>query len=463
MRWSPAQIATITNGRLLRDTGGDVACAFIDSRHPVAGGLFVPIVAARDGHAFIDTAIAAGASAVLTAPGRPLPRAGASVIEVANPQHALATLARDARRRCQGPVVAVTGSNGKTTTRAMLEAVLKSGFDSVLCTQGNLNNHLGVPLTLLGSPHNPDAMVIEFGMSAPGENRHLAEIAEPTISVITSIALEHLEFMGSIEAIAEAEAEVLATLPAGGLVVAPGDEPLLAPHLAKAPTHTQLLTFAGDQPAVEILGVELGPTTTTRLGYRVGARSGEVELQLQLFGAHNARNAAAALAVGLGLGLDVEAMARALAQVEPVGDRGRVIASGADQLIADCYNANPGSCEAALRSLATVGGQKVAVLGDMLELGPEELQLHANLGALAASLGIDVVFGVGPRSRATVEAVRAAGKIAYHLADNLESAPGGPAAVAATIRAHLGAIPSWILLKGSRGIRLERLLAPLTA
>ncbi|MGB1275923.1 MAG: Mur ligase family protein, partial [Nannocystaceae bacterium] len=186
MRWTPEAVATITAGTLVRSGGGPIAGAFFDSRKPIVGGLFVPIVAARDGHDFLDAAIDAGASAVLTGPGRSLPKEGASVIEVADPERAFATLARHARQQCTGPVIAITGSNGKTTTRALIEAVVASGYKQVLCTQGNFNNHLGVPLTILGEPHQPDAMVLEFGMSAPGENRHLAQIAEPTVSVITS-------------------------------------------------------------------------------------------------------------------------------------------------------------------------------------------------------------------------------------------------------------------------------------
>ncbi len=467
MRWTPAQLAAITSGRVLADTGEPIAGAFLDSRNPVVGGLFVPIVAARDGHAFLDAAIEAGAAAVLTGPNRPRPRAGASVIEVACPEVAFATLARDARARCTGPVVGITGSNGKTTTRSMIAAVLATGFGDVLCTRGNYNNHLGVPLTLLSPPHRADAMVLEFGMSAAGENRALAELARPTISVITSIALEHLEFMGSLEAIAAAEAEVISTLPPGGIVVAPADEPMLRPHLVRAPKHVEKVMFsdAGTNAQVQVRTVEVGASTLARLGYQTATHRGEIDVHLQLFGAHNARNAAAALAVGLGLGLDVQAMADALSQVQPVGDRSRVMQLGPHHVIADCYNANPGSCEAALTSLAEVNvatpGRRVAVLGDMLELGPEELQLHEMIGRRAGELGIDVVFGVGPRSRSLVAAARASGAEAHHLGDALASTPEGLTSAAAQVYKTLGSSGGWLLIKGSRGIRLERLLDPL--
>ncbi|MCA9695160.1 MAG: UDP-N-acetylmuramoyl-tripeptide--D-alanyl-D-alanine ligase, partial [Myxococcales bacterium] len=206
MRWSPQALARITGGALVRDAGREVAGAFLDSRTPIPGGLFVPIVAARDGHDFIPAAIASGAAATLIARGRPRPDdPRVSVIEVDDPLTALERLAADARARCDGPVVAITGSNGKTTTRAMIAAVLEVGFAPVLATQGNFNNHLGVPLTLVRELEGgaaPRAMVIELGMSAPGEVDALAALVRPTCAVITSVALEHLEFMGSLDAIA---------------------------------------------------------------------------------------------------------------------------------------------------------------------------------------------------------------------------------------------------------------------
>jgi UDP-N-acetylmuramoyl-tripeptide--D-alanyl-D-alanine ligase len=456
VHWTPETLAAAAGGRLLRRGDRGIAGAFIDSRAPLDGGVFVPVVAARDGHAFIPAAIAGGAAAVLQAPGRAIPDGGCTVVEVDDTLVALAALAADARARWSGPVVAVTGSNGKTTTRAMIAAVFATRFPRVLATAGNLNNHLGVPLTLLGEPHAPDAAVIELGMSAPGENDRLAALVRPDVAVITSVALEHLEFMGSLAAIAAAEAEPVRHLRDGGAVVVPDDEPLLDPHLAGA---TVLRFGAGAGAAVQVVGVEQDERTHVTLRLHHGAGGGEeVRLGLSVFGAHNARNAAAALAVGLRLGCPVAAMIEALERVRPVGDRGRVLRFGPHLLIADCYNANPGSVAAALHGLAGLRGRRpgplVAVLGDMLELGPTAGELHAEVGALAARLGLDALFTLGPLSQHTAAAAQAGGIAAWHAGDRVEDA-------VAAVRARFGPRPGAVLVKGSRGMRLERVVAAL--
>lgn len=456
MRWTPESLAAQAEGQLRRRGGPEIAGAFIDSRSPRPGALFVPIVAARDGHDFVPQAIAGGAAAVLVARGRPWPEADVTVVEVDDTLAALTRLAARSRDRVSGPVVAITGSNGKTTTRAMVEAVLASALPSVLCTRGNLNNHLGVPLTLLDAPHEPSAMVIELGMSAPGENDHLARIVRPTAAIITSIALEHLEFMGSLEAIAAAEAEVVPHVAADGMVVVPSDEPLLWPHLPALPMPAVLRFGPDDDADVRVVGVELGERTEAELRLPSGERA---TLRLRLFGAHNARNAAAALAVGTRLGLPLRPMLEALEAVEPVGDRGRVHAWGEHLVIADCYNANPGSMDAALASLAALrrrrAGPRVAVLGDMLELGPRELELHAEVGRRCAALGLERVITLGPRSEATARAAAEGGVRAVHVGDDVEAA-------AAAVREVLhGAAAGAVLVKGSRGMRLERVVAAL--
>ena len=321
MQWTAHALARDCDGTLIKASETPIGSAFIDSRNPVSGGLFVPIVAARDGHDFIPAAIEGGAAAVLVQRGKEIPSADVTVVEV---DDTLAAFTRLATRRCEafdGPVVTISGSNGKTTTRAMVAAVLRAGFSSVLCTQGNFNNHLGVPLTVLGTPHRPDAMVIELGMSAPGENDALASIARPSAHVITSVALEHLEFMKTIEAIAAAEAEPVARVRDGGCVVLPIDEPLLTPHVEGI--SPDVLRFGADEACdVQVLDVRVGARTETMI--RVGPHA-PVTVSLKLFGAHNARNAAAALAVGHRFGVSLDAMVEALEAVEPVGDRGQTM------------------------------------------------------------------------------------------------------------------------------------------
>jgi UDP-N-acetylmuramoyl-tripeptide--D-alanyl-D-alanine ligase len=461
VRWTPERLSEDAEGRLVQRGDRPIAGAFIDSRAPVQDGLFVPIIAARDGHAFIGAAASGGASAVLVQADRAeaisFPE-GITVVEVDDTLRALTRLAARCRDRFDGPVIAITGSNGKTTTRAMIAAVAESAHGEVLCTRGNLNNHLGVPLTILGEPHTPDVMVLELGMSAPGENDHLASFVRPTVHVVTSIALEHLEFMGSIEAIAAAEAEPIRHVSPKGAVVVPGDEPLLEPHLPGTDGPTVVRFGVDERAHVRVLDVRTGERTTARIRLRAGE---EVDVRLRLFGAHNARNAACALAVGEHLGFAVAPMVDALEQVEPVGDRGRVLRLGAHLVVADCYNANPGSVEVALRSLAGLRAQRegplLAVLGDMLELGPREAELHAEVGRLAAELGLDGLVGLGPRTVATVDAAREGGIAAHHVGDD-------PAAAAAWVRQRLAtASPGAVLVKASRGIRLERVIDLLLA
>jgi UDP-N-acetylmuramoyl-tripeptide--D-alanyl-D-alanine ligase len=447
-RFTPGSLAAGAGGRLARASARPISGAFVDSRAPVRDGVFVPIVAARDGHDFITAAVQGGASAVLVGAGRPLPDGDVTVVEVDDTLVALQRLGASRRERTSGPVVAISGSNGKTTTRAMIAAVLQQRFDQLLCTQGNLNNHLGVPLTLLGPPADPEAMVIELGMSAPGENDLLARLVAPTVAVITSIALEHLEFMGSIEAIAAAEAEPIAHVRDDGIVVVPSDEPLLSPHLPRD-GRLRVWTVGPDEDAdVRILGVQQGATTRVQLATEV---HGEVGVELALFGAHNARNAGAALAVGTALDVPLEAMLEALSEVRPVGDRGRVLELGQHLVIADCYNANPGSVDAALRSLAPLGDgrRRIAVLGDMLELGPTEHELHAEVGRTCAALRLDAVVAVGDRAAAIARAAAAGGVESHATLDVQEAATWAAARLG-----DAGAV----LVKGSRGMRLERVV-----
>jgi UDP-N-acetylmuramoyl-tripeptide--D-alanyl-D-alanine ligase len=474
MRWSPETLARATGGRLLQTGERPIASAFIDSRQPRSDGLFVPIVAARDGHDFIAAAAAGGASAALLGVGRSLPPgvSGLTLVEVDDTFEALGRLARDAREQISGPVVAITGSNGKTTTRAFVEATLATAFAPVLCTRGNLNNHLGVPLSLLSEPHAPAAAVLELGMSAPGENDRLAQLVRPSVHVITSIALEHLEFMGSLEAIAAAEAEPIAHLRAGTdgrppALVLPADERLLLPHLPGPGSGVRVLRvgppLGAEELDVAITEVEVGIRTRVRLRLRGGE---SLEVRLATFGAHNARNAASAVAVALHLGLPLGPLVAALEAVEPVGDRGRLHELGPHLVIADCYNANPGSMHVALDSLARLRTQRrgplVAVLGDMLELGPTAGQLHREIGSEVGRLGLDAVLGFGPLAGEIVEAARAAGVEAAHVS----GADGSVEQAVAWVRAQLesgSGLGGAVLFKGSRGLRLERVVAGLLA
>jgi UDP-N-acetylmuramoyl-tripeptide--D-alanyl-D-alanine ligase len=481
LRWTPQALAQAAGGRLRRTGDRPIATAFIDSRSAQTDALFVPIVAARDGHDFIAAAARAGASATLLAAGRSVPEGAEqlTVVEVEDTLAGLTSLGRHARAQISGPVVAITGSNGKTTTRAFVEAALATAFAPVTCTRGNLNNHLGVPLTLVDEPHMAAAAVLELGMSAPGENDHLARIVRPNVHVITSIALEHLEFMGSLAAIAAAEAEPIPHLQPGSdgrppALIVPADEPSLRAHLPGPGSGVCVLRVgpAGLGDGLDILDVAI---TKVEVGVRTRAtlrlRSGEqLVISLASFGAHNARNAASAVAVAVHLGLPLGPLVDALEAVEPVGDRGRLHQLGPHLLIADCYNANPGSMIAALDSLARLKGQRrgplLAVLGDMLELGPTQAQLHREIGAHAAKLGIDGVLGFGPLAEEIVAAARqTAGVATAHVSGEAGSVEAAVAWVRAQFerRSAAGEEPGAVLFKGSRGMRLERVVAALQA
>ncbi len=477
VEWNADELSQACQGTLLRRGREAISAVSIDSRTASNDCLFVPLVAERDGHDFIPAAIAAGASAILVQEGHPLPEVPAgrdlTLIEVKDTQQALTELARFTalqRRQENIPALAITGSNGKTTTRAMSEAVFKSifGENEVLCTQGNLNNHLGLPLTILGRPHQPRAEVLEFGMSALGENAHLASIAQPSMNIITSIALEHLEFMKNLENIAEAESEVMSFLPADGQLIIPNDEPLLEERILIDQPKATVWNFGSPEHTrperarhtVEILGVELGERTQAHLRFPGGEKH---PLRLKTFGAYNARNAAAALCAGLALDAPIAPMLEALEEVRPVGDRGRTEALGPHLIVADGYNANPGSMSAALRSFASLQEQgytkSIAILGDMLELGPESPRLHHELGAEVKSHNVYGLMSVGPSAKAIHDGAMGLGH-RHHVEElNPQNIQAVVDWVLNILRdAELKNEKVALLFKASRGIRIERVL-----
>ncbi|TPV94213.1 MAG: UDP-N-acetylmuramoyl-tripeptide--D-alanyl-D-alanine ligase [Myxococcales bacterium FL481] len=456
MRWTPEELAAAAGGTLARRGTATIETAFLDTRQPRANALFVPIVAARDGHDFLDAAVSGQAGAVLVQQGRPIPAGDLTVVVVAETAAALTRLAAHARARIHGPVVAITGSNGKTTTRALTAAGLRTRFRALTCTRGNLNNHLGVPLTLLDLPHDPEAAVVELGMSAPGENDRLARIVCPNVAVVTSIGLEHLETMKTLESIARAEAEVMPHVRTGGAIVIPADEPLLEATLPRRDDVTVLRFGRSPTADVSVEHVALDATTHTTLRLPDGSR---VSTEVKNFGAHNALNAAAAMCVAWHLQLDTKAAASAMAEVDVVGHRGRAIEVRGHLLIADCYNANPASMKAALTSLSALrsrrAGPLVAVVGDMLELGPTESELHREVGDLAAQLDLDAVISVGSRARVISDAARGHGVSTYRFDRAGDE-------VAAWLASWLeGVVGAAVLFKGSRGAALEHVLEPL--
>ncbi|HSN92172.1 MAG TPA: UDP-N-acetylmuramoyl-tripeptide--D-alanyl-D-alanine ligase, partial [Anaeromyxobacteraceae bacterium] len=410
-RFTPDEIAAATGGRWLGAPPAQVAGVSTDTRTLAAGCLFVALRGERfDAHQFLPEAAARGASAAVVAEGlagpgpAPLP-----AIAVKDTLAALGALARLHRRRFAVPVVAVTGSNGKTTTREMIAAILATR-GPVLKSEGNLNNEVGVPLTLFRLEESHRAAVIEMGMSHPGEIARLAAVAEPQVGVVTNAAPSHLEGLGSVEGVADAKAELYRGLPPGGVAVANADDARMLRRAQES--GRRLVTFAvgrgrrGDVAVLEIL-----EQTPEGLRFLLGVGNREIEVRLPLVGAHNAANAAAAACAAISLGCTDREIVAGLAAARPPGRRLRLerLPSGV-LLVDDCYNANPLSMSAALRTLSELGGgsRRVAVLGDMLELGTFEGEAHRGLGAEAARSGVALLAAFGPRSRETLAAARAA-------------------------------------------------------
>jgi UDP-N-acetylmuramoyl-tripeptide--D-alanyl-D-alanine ligase len=384
---STSEIAALTGGDLRRDV--TVTGVETDSRRVRPGGLFVALPGARtDGARFAAAARRAGAVAVLA--GRES-RVDAEV-EVDDPVLALGRIAALVRSRSEAAVVAITGSTGKTSTKDILAALLAPHMP-IVASHANYNTEIGLPLTLCLIEADTRAVVCEMGMRGAGQIAYLTAIARPDVAVITGIGPVHLEQVGSIEGVAAAKAEIIEGMGEGGVVVVPHGEPLLAPHLDGA--GLRVVTFGEAEGA----DVRLAGFAGGRAELAVHGRT--VHLPVNFSQTYNARNLAAAAAAydALGLPLDGLAVGAAGIAFSALRSEERELAGGG-VLIVDCYNANPVSMRAALEHLAaTEGGRRVAVLGDMAELGEGAAAYHDDVAALVRDLGIDVVVGVGELAR----------------------------------------------------------------
>lgn len=441
MIFDGAAIAAATGGALMHD--GPAGPIVTDSRKIEAGAWFVALVGDRfDGHAFLPQAAAAGCAGILASHAPEGWDRG--FVRVPDTLVALQDLGRAVRRGFIGPVVGITGSAGKTSTRVMVVEVLRS-LGRVHHTVGNLNNHIGVPLTLLAAPDDADAMVLEMGMNHLGEIALLQDIGAPTVRVITNVGAAHVEGCGSLEGVALAKQEIFDGARPGDTCVVNVDDARIA--AMPVPDGVRVVRFGACSDAeVRLERVDIDPDAlTTRLAIRTP--TGRLEVTLDTPGAHLAVNATAAAAVACALGIPDAAIGPALARFQPEGMRNRIERLRGALVMDDAYNANPLSMDAALRALAALPGRRVAALGDMLELGTVEADCHRDVLACALSLPIDAVFVTGPRMSAAAAAlgdarVRAFDDVAS-LGEALEPwfAPG---------RA--------VLVKGSRGARMERVL-----
>lgn len=446
---SASAFAAAASGRLL---GSDAIFREVvsDSRAIGEGDCFVALSGPNfDGHDFV--AQAAGRGAACAVVSRAVDVALPQIV-VDDPLQALQAFAAHWRAAFDIPLVGVTGSNGKTTVRALLEAVL-APLGPVLATRGNLNNHIGVPLTLCRLRGEHRAAVIEMGANHAGEIAMLSAMARPTLAIVSNAGDAHLEGFGSRDGVARAKGEIFAALPAKGVAVINADD-AYADYWRSIAQCRQLGFGLHADADVRASAVRPEPPEAP-VGNRFQLHipgADAVEVQLPLPGEHNVRNALAAAAAAHALGLDAPRIALALRDVTPPEGRLRwhQLAGGA-RLLDDSYNANPDSLAAGVALLAATRGTRVLALGDMAELGPNSRELHAEAGARARAAGIERVYGVGPLAR---EAVTAFGE-------------GGEAfdSTEALIEAMRRALaPDWVvLLKGSRTARMEQVLAGLAA
>jgi UDP-N-acetylmuramoyl-tripeptide--D-alanyl-D-alanine ligase len=420
-----------------------------DTRTLQPGALYVALRGERfDGHDFAQAAVERGAAAVL---GERSVDIGAPQIIVADSRRALGVGAAQWRARFTLPVIAVTGSNGKTTVTQMIAAILAQahGEKQRLATQGNLNNDIGVPLMLwrLGRQHK--AAVFELGMNHPGEIALLAELIRPTVALVNNAQREHQEFMQSVEATARENGSVLAALPSeAGVAVFPADD-ACTPVWRELTGTRRVIDFALEATAVVTATCEIGPENAR---VSMATPAGLIETQLAVTGMHNVRNALAAAACALAVGIDPRDIGLGLAAFRPVSGRGvRLRAAGGATVIDDSYNANPDSVRAAIDLLAQAAAPRLLVLGDMGEVGERCVEFHREVGAHARTQGIDAIYALGAASR---DAVAAFGTGARHF-DDVDM-------LVAALRARLepGAT---VLVKGSRFMRMERVVQSLAA
>ena len=424
-----------------------------DSRAVEAGNLFVALRGERfDAHDFAERASDAGATAVVVERGTKLPE-HVRVVEVEDSLKALGDLARAHRKTWGGTVVGITGSVGKTTTKELTAAALAAGGRRVLKTSGNLNNLVGVPMTLFQLNDDHDTAVIEMGTSKPGEIARLAAIAGPDVGVVTRAALSHTEGLGSIEAVADEKMGLARALGSDGLAIINGDDGPLAKRAAVLDTKRKLFYGKAAESDVRVLDWSVGGEGTRA---RLQLRGREVGLALRLLGEGAVLNAAGALAIAFGLDLSIDEAARGLSTITPTPGRLNPIPGGADRLIVDdTYNANPASVSVALSTARALADARkaplVVVLGDMKELGSHSEEAHRAVGDQVAEAGAFLFVGCGPQMQRGVDVANARGVDTLWFENSVDCVQLGE-------RLPLNAV---VLIKGSRSMEMERAIAPL--
>jgi UDP-N-acetylmuramoyl-tripeptide--D-alanyl-D-alanine ligase len=446
---SAAELAASIPGAVIQgDANARFTSVCSDSRQIRPGCLFVALRGERfDGHAFVAEAARGGASVALVE--QPVDAALSQVI-VPNSRRALGLAAAAWRARFRLPLIAVTGSNGKTTVTQMLASILGRAFGPArrLATRGNLNNDIGLPLMLFDLVAGHKAAVLELGMNHPGEIAYLAQLAQPTVALVNNAQREHQEFLGSVEATARENGAAIAALPPEGVAVFPADDPC-APIWRNLAGTRRVIDFARAADATVTAECTLQADGSE---LEIATPVGLIRTRIAVPGEHNVHNALAASAAALAIDVPPSAIATGLAMFTAVGGRGvRSRTAGGAELIDDTYNANPDSVRAAIDLLAAAARPRVLILGDMGEVGSRSAEYHREVGAYAKSRGIDVLLGTGAAMR---DACAAFGAGAEHFADieALRERAQGLAKPGTTI-----------LVKGSRFMRMERAVAALGA
>lgn len=441
-----AELQEPLEAKLLGDDAS-FSTVFTDSRHPVDRALFVALQGENfDGNDYVAEVADRGAVAALVSrpTGTALPQ-----LCVRDTTVALGRLGAFNRSAYHRPLVAITGSCGKTTAKGLIQAVL-SRRGNTHATAGNLNNEIGVPLTLLQLNAATEFAVVEMGAGKLGDIALLCDMGKPTVSVLLNVMPAHLEGMGSLEGIARTKGEIFDGLGAGDVAVMNADEPWAAAWRARA-GDAQVLDFA-TRGAAAVQATRIDPLGVEGTYFEAQTPAGAISVTLPLPGAHNVSNALAAVAVGIACGLGLAEIVTGLESAAPVAGRLALVrgTSGA-RLIDDCYNANPGSTHAAIDTLAVSEGRRTLLMGAMRELGSDSQSMHRELGDYARDAGLDGFWGVGDELR---DAVAAFGDSGRWFADT------EAAAAAAREQFTEG---DTVLVKGSRGARMERVLQALAS
>lgn len=439
-----------------------------DSRAIRRGDLFVALRGDRfDGHEFVPAVLAKGAAGVIVHDEYRLPPSSAAVrridgrsapfiFGVRDTLFAYQQLATHHRSRFDIPLVAVTGSNGKTTTKEMVAAVLAQRWRT-LKTEGNFNNRIGVPHTLFRLTARHQAAVIEMGVDQQGQTTRLCEIVRPTIGLITNIGPDHLEFFGSMEGSAQAKAELLDMLPADGTAILNADDPYFDYLASRA--QCRVVSFGFSEMAdVRASGVTSDARQGTAFRLHLPGKSRPTTVRIKVHGTHNVTNALAAAAVGVALSLSGSMIAQGLGRFRPAAMRSQVVTHHGVHIINDCYNANPASMKAALQLLAqwSPARERIAVLGDMLELGSETRQMHREVGQFLATQELSRLIVCGALGRDIAEGARKGGMAGSQIEEVADAAAAADH-LKRTVRQG-----DVVLVKASRGMKMEQVVQVLT-